>query len=66
MSKYFEISEGDDAELCRQKSKCNLNLLKDEAEKIYTTFKYVDMSNGDRRRLKEWIVNLFLNESEGY
>ena len=62
MSKYFEISEDDDAELRRQKSKCNLNLLKDEAEKIYTTFKYVDMSNGDRKRFSEWIIDLFLNE----
>lgn len=62
MSKYFEISEDDDAELCLQKSKCNLNLLKDEAEKFYTTFKYVDMSNGDRKRFSEWIIDLFLNE----
>lgn len=62
MNKYFEISEDDDAELCCQKSKCNLNLLKDEAEKIYTTFKYVDMSNGDRKRFSEWIIDLFLNE----
>ena len=62
MSKYFEISEDYDAEICHQKSKCNLNLLKDETEKIYTTFKYVDMSNGDRRRFKDWIIDLFLNE----
>ena len=64
MSKYFEILENDDAELCRQKSKCNLNLLKDETEKIYTIFTYVDMSNGDRKRFKDWIVNLFLDGSE--
>ena len=64
MSKYFEIVENDDAELCRQKSKCNLNLLKDEEEKIYKTFIDVDMSNGDRKRFKEWVVNLFLGENE--
>lgn len=64
MSKYFEISENDDAELCRQKSKCNLNLLKDEAGKFYKTFINVDMSNGDRKRFKEWVVNLFLGENE--
>ena len=65
MSKYyFEISDDDDAEMCRQKSKCNLNLLRDEARKVYDSYKYIDMSNGDKKRFKEWIIDLFLNESK--
>ena len=65
MSKYyFEISDDDDAEMCRQKSKCNLNLLRDEAWKVYNSYKYIDMSNGDKKRFKEWIIDLFLNENK--
>ena len=65
MSKYyFEISEDDDAEMCRQKSKCNLNALRDEAMKVYNSYKYIDMSNGDKKRFKEWIIDLFLNENK--
>lgn len=61
---YFEISEDDDAEMCRQKSKCNLNALWDEVMKVYNSYKYIDMSNGDKKRFKEWIIDLFLNESK--
>ena len=45
--------------MCRQKSKCNLNVLRGEAMKVYNSYKYIDMSNGDKKRFKEWIIDLF-------
>lgn len=63
---YLEIGENDSPEEMKNKSASNLKKLKIKATSLWHDFNYTDMSNGDRKRFKDWIVNLFLNESEGY
>lgn len=59
---YLEIGENDSAEEVKNKSAHNLNKLKTLGTSLWHDFQYSDMSNGDRKRFKEWIVNLFLEE----
>lgn len=61
---YLEIGENDSPEEMKSKSVHNLNRLKILGTSLWHDFKYVDMSNGDRKRFSEWIVDLFLNERE--
>lgn len=59
---YLEIGENDSPEEMKNKSAHNLNRLKILGTSLWHDFQYSDMSNGDRKRFKEWIVNLFLEE----
>ena len=59
---YLEIEENDSSEEMKSKSVYNLNRLKILGTSLWHDFKYVDMSNSDRKRFRDWIVNLFLEE----
>lgn len=59
---YLEIGENDSPEEMKNKSTHNLNRMKTLATSLWHDFQYVDMSNGDKKRFKEWIVNLFLED----
>lgn len=59
---YFEITENDNAEEIRRKSQNNMKMLQKNATSLWHDFQCVDMSNGDRQRFKDWIINLFLED----
>ena len=59
---YLEIVENDSPEEMKNKSAHNLNRLKILGTSLRHDFQYTDMSNGDRKRFKEWVVNLFLED----
>lgn len=59
---YLEIGESDSTEEMKNKSAHNLNRLKILGTSLWHDFQYIDMSNGDKKRFKDFIMNLFWQE----
>ena len=59
---FVEINIDDDINKTIRKSNHNFKELQNGALSVWHDFQCVDLTNGDRMRFKDWIVNLFLEE----
>lgn len=59
---FVEINIDDDINKTIRKSNHNFKELQKRALSVWNDFQCVDITNGDRERFRDWVVNLFLEE----
>ena len=63
MFEYYEIGEDDDLQTMKEKSSYNAEKIKKQISKIYKDLCSVDMTNGDRKMVEEYIIKLMKNNN---
>lgn len=59
---FKEITNKDNEEEIIKKSEYNICQLQEDILNVWHDFQCVDLTNGDRRRFIDWIVDLFLED----
>lgn len=59
---FKEITDEDNAEEVARKSGYNMHQLEEDILSVWRDFQCVDLTNGDRQRFIDWIVDLFLED----
>lgn len=62
MNKFLEITDEDDVNATIRKSNKNMIQLQKDAVDVWHDFQCVDLTNGDRQRFVDWIIDLFLED----
>ena len=60
---FYEIDENDDLQTTKEKSSHNAEKIKRQVNKIYEDLCSVDMTNGDRKTVEEYIIKLMKNNN---
>ena len=60
--KFLEITNEDDVNQTIRKLNKNMIRLQKDAVDVWHDFQCVDLTNGDRRRFVDWIIDLFLED----
>ena len=59
---FVEINIDDDINKTTRKSNHNFKELQKVALSVWHDFQCVDLTNGDRKRFQDWVLNLFLEK----
>lgn len=59
---FKEITDKDNEEEVIRKSEYNMYQLQEDVLNVWHDFQCVDLTNGDRQRFVDWIIDLFLED----